>query len=97
MTPHNNTDAGRWELVVDGEVVSYADYHYDGTRVVFPHTVTAPHHRGKGYAAVVVEAALDDILATGGRTVVPSCWFVADLIAATPRFQPLLQVGPGPT
>lgn len=86
----NNTEAGRWELVVDGEVVSYADYRDDGRRVVFPHTVTQPRHRGNGYAAQVVEAALEDLLAAGDRTVVPSCWFVAEFIEAHDRYQVLV-------
>lgn len=85
-------DRSRYELVIDGTVVSFADFHDDGRVVTFPHTVTSPQHRGQGYAAMVVRAALDDMLAAG-RTVAPRCWFVADFIDENPEYQGLLGGG----
>ncbi len=35
-----NEPAGRYELLLDGEVGALADFHVDGDRVVFPHTET---------------------------------------------------------
>jgi uncharacterized protein len=72
-------DLERYELLLDGTVVSYADYVDDGHQVTFPHTATAPEFRGRGLAAQLVRAALDDARAIG-RTVVPACWFVAEFI-----------------
>ncbi|MGY6502014.1 MAG: GNAT family N-acetyltransferase [Acidimicrobiales bacterium] len=82
-------ERGRYELVVDDQVVSYADFRDTGESVVFPHTVTLPEHRGNGYADILVAAALDDVRAQG-RTVVPTCWFVADFIASRPDYADLL-------
>jgi uncharacterized protein len=79
----------RYELVLDGEVVSYADFRDDGDSVVFPHTVTEPQHQGRGLAATVVRAALDDMRAAG-KTVVPRCWFVAQFIDENPDYRDLL-------
>jgi len=82
-------DRSRYALVVDGEVVAVADYRDDGTTVVMHHTYTEPRHRGNGYAAVLVEGALDDLRARG-RTVVPSCWFVAEFVDAHPEYRDLV-------
>lgn len=85
----NNEDRRRYELSADGQVVSIADYHVDGPRVVFPHTVTTPAMRGQGFAERLVAAALDDVRASG-RTVVPACWFVASFIDEHPEYADLI-------
>lgn len=82
-------EASRYELVMDGVVASYADFRDDGSRLTLPHTVTEPHFRGRGLAGKVVRAALDDARDTG-RTVVPSCWFVAQFIDDHDEYQDLL-------
>jgi uncharacterized protein len=82
-------DMNRFELLVDGSLVSYAEYVDDGQQVTFPHTVTAPEFRGRGLAAQLVRAALDDAR-DAGRTVVPQCWFVADFIDAHPDYAHLV-------
>jgi predicted GNAT family acetyltransferase len=83
-----NEDAGRFELRVDGELASIADYRVMGDRVSMPHTVTAPGYRGRGLAAEVVRAALDDARARGLQ-VLPMCWFVAEFIEMNPEYQDL--------
>jgi uncharacterized protein len=82
-------DRARYELVLDGTVVSYADFHDDGDRVTFPHTVTLPQYQGRGFAAKVVRAALDDMRADD-KTVVPLCWFVAQFIDENAEYRDLL-------
>jgi predicted GNAT family acetyltransferase len=81
-----NQDGGRFELRVDGELASFADYRVHGDQVVMPHTVTDPAYRGRGLAAEVVRAALDDARARGLR-VVPTCWFVAEFLDNNPEYQ----------
>jgi len=84
-----NADKSRYELLLDGRVVGIADYvEMDGS-VVFPHTEVAWEHRGQGLAAVLVQAALEDVRATG-RSVVPQCWYVAQFIGDHPEFRDLL-------
>ena len=85
----HDADGSRYELVVDGEVVAVADYRDDGTTVVMHHTYTEPQHRGNGYAAQLVQGALDD-LRTRGRTIVPTCWFVAEFVDAHPEYRDLV-------
>ena len=85
-----NESAGRYELLLDGEVVSLADFRIDGDRVVLPHTETLPAHRGEGLAEQVVRFALDDVRPSG-RSVVPACWFVAEFIDGHPEYADLLE------
>jgi predicted GNAT family acetyltransferase len=86
----HDTTARQYRLVRDGEVLSLADYRplEDGTTLVFHHTLTPPQHRGNGYAADLIERALDDVR-VGGHKVVPTCWFVDEFIAANPRYADL--------
>jgi predicted GNAT family acetyltransferase len=88
-TVHRREDTDRYELIVGGTVASFAEFHDDDGTVTMPHTVTLAPFRGRGYAAMVVRAALEDILADG-KTVVPSCWYVAAFIDANPEYQDLL-------
>jgi predicted GNAT family acetyltransferase len=79
----------RYALVVDGEVLAVAEYRDDGDRVVMHHTYTEPRHRGNGYAAQLVGGALDD-LRSRGRTIVPTCWFVAEFVDSQPEYRDLV-------
>jgi predicted GNAT family acetyltransferase len=85
----HDTDGSRYQLVVDGEVVAVADYRDDGDRVVMHHTYTEPRHRGNGYAAVLVQGALDDLRARQ-RQIVPTCWYVAEFVEAHPEYRDLV-------
>ena len=85
----HNPDKSRYEVLIDGRVVGLADYHVQGDVVVFPHTEVDPSLRGRGLAAELVRTALDDVRATG-RTVVPSCWYVAQFIDEHPEYGDLL-------
>ena len=84
-----NESAGRYELHVDGELCGFADYAERDGSVVLPHTVIDGARRGQGLGAVLVQGALDDIRPTG-RTVVPSCWYVAQFIDENPSYKDLL-------
>lgn len=85
----NNEPASRYELLLDGAVAAYAGYEVRGDVVVFPHTVTDPAHRGQGYAAQVVQFALDDVRASG-RTIVPACWYVGQFLDVHPEYADLV-------
>jgi len=93
-TPRHNPDASRYELVVDGAVVGFAEYRRTGDTMVMHHTYTEPAHRGQGIAAEVVGHALDDIRSRGLH-VVPSCWYVAAYIGDHPEHSDLV-AGPTP-
>lgn len=85
----DNREASRFEVLVDGDVVGFADYVDLGDRVELPHTVVDRAMRGRGIAALLIERALDDVRASG-RTVVPSCWYVAQFIESHPDYADLL-------
>jgi len=84
-----NTQRSRYEALLDGNVVAFADYQIRGSIVVLPHTVTTPVHRNHGLAARVVRFALDDIRGAG-RQVIPSCWYVARFIDEHPEYADLV-------
>ena len=88
-TVRDNPDRRRYELVIDDEIVSIADYRLDGDSVVVPHVETNPAHRGQGNADRLMAGMLDD-LRSGGRTIVPLCPFAADYIRQHPDQQDLL-------
>ena len=88
-TVRDNPDRQRYELVIDGEIVSIADYTLRDDTVVVPHVETNPAHRGQGNADRLMAGMLDDLRATG-RTIVPLCPFAADYIRQHPDQQDLL-------
>ncbi|OWY60431.1 hypothetical protein B7486_69225 [cyanobacterium TDX16] len=79
----------RYVLTVEGRTVSIADYREQGDVLVMHHTETAPAHGGNGYAKVLVTAALDDVRERGLK-VVPSCWYVAQVIGEQPEYADLV-------
>lgn len=92
MTVSMQHDATRqqYRLVEDGVTVSFADYRLVDYRrtALFHHTFTPPQHRGHGYAAELVEKALDDVRSSG-REVVASCWYVDQFIDQHPEYADL--------
>jgi predicted GNAT family acetyltransferase len=84
----NAPELSRYELVVDGSVIGFADYRIDGREVVFPHTEIDVSRRGQGWGEVLVRGALDDVRTTG-RTVVPRCWYVMEFLEAHAEYADL--------
>jgi predicted GNAT family acetyltransferase len=87
-TVRDNTDQHRYELVIGDDIIGFADYSVHGDTVVLPHTVIDPAHRGKGFGAVLVRGALDDIR-DRGLAVDPRCWYVAEFIRAHDEYAEL--------
>ena len=71
-------DAQRYVLRIDDTIVALADYNVNGNQISFHHTFTNPNFRNKGYAAEVVQFAVDDVEKNTTYRVVPMCWYVAD-------------------
>jgi len=84
-----NSHLARFELLKNGEVVSFATYRQRENDVVVPHVETAPQHRGNGYAAELMDGLLA-ILRADGRTITPLCPFAAQHIRDNPHHQDLL-------
>jgi hypothetical protein len=85
----DNRAASRYELVVGEELIGIAEYRIEGATIVFPHTEINPSLRGRGYGAILVRHALDDVRRSG-YSVVPRCWFVAAFIRDNPGYADLL-------
>ena len=84
-------DAHRYVLRIDGAIVAVVDYAINGNQISFRHTFTNPAHRNKGYAAEVVEFAVDDVDRNSSYRVIPMCWYVADWFALHKDRQALLR------
>ena len=87
----DNPDRQRYELVINDEIDSIADYRVNGDSVVVPHVETNPAHRGQGNADRLMAGMLDDLRATE-RTIMPLCPFAADYIDQHPDQQDLLTI-----
>ena len=77
-------DARRYALLVDGRVVSVADYAINGNSISFTHTYTQPQYRNRGLAEQVVSFAMDDVERNSTRRVVPMCWYVSEWFETHP-------------
>jgi hypothetical protein len=74
-----NAKSHRFEILVDGEVAGFTDYHDRGNRRAFTHTETEAGYEGHGLASMLVAALIDDARAKG-LAVLPYCPFVRDYI-----------------
>ncbi len=85
-----NADEGRFELHVNGEIVSVAEYsERAGGQVVIPHVSTDPAHRGQGHAGRLMDGVLSQ-LRSSERKIVPVCPFAAHHINTNPHHQDLV-------
>lgn len=91
--PHRvveNVEAGRFELWIAAELLSYASYStVPGGVVVVPHVETKIEHRGNGHAALLMDGLLN-LLRTSGRRILPICPFAADHVRSSERHSDLL-------
>ena len=82
-------DAGRYEILVDGELAGFTQVRFAGNRAIFPHTEIDERFEGRGLASELIGSALDDVRARGLR-VVALCPFVKAFIERHPDYQDLL-------
>ena len=88
-TSSTTPSSSRYLLLDDGAVVGVADYRDRGDALVFHHTEIDRARRGHGLGAILVRGALDDVAARG-RTIVPTCWFVAEFLDVHPDYADLI-------
>lgn len=75
----NNPEKNRYELDTDGHL-SVADYQLDGKTLTITHVYVPNELRGKGVAAKVMEAVVEDADARGLH-IVPVCSYAATYMA----------------
>lgn len=85
----NAPDQQRYEIVVDGEVAGYSEYHDHSGRRSFTHTVVEPAYEGQGLASTLVRAALDDTR-EHGLAVLPYCPYVREWLTRHPDYADLV-------
>ena len=84
----HNTVQSRYEMEIDGHI-AHADYILQNQRMVITLTWVPPELRGKGIAAPLVRAALDDARRQG-REVVPQCSYVARFVEKNTEYASLV-------
>lgn len=71
----DNPDKARFEILADGELAGFAQYHLRSDEIAFTHTQTDDQFRGLGVASWLVQSSLDAVRARH-LTVLPYCPFV---------------------
>jgi len=85
-----NTAEERFELIIDGELVSLASFFArDDATVVIPHVGTEPEHRGQGYATKLMDGVVA-ILRETNRKLMPLCPFAAMYMRDRPEHHDVL-------
>ena len=95
LSVHDNTEEGRYEAWLGGEVVGVVSYHAEPALpglVTLVHTEVDPALEGKGVGSRLVAAALDDIRRRG-LSFVPVCPFVRAYLRRHPEQSDLLAPG----
>jgi predicted GNAT family acetyltransferase len=89
--PVHAPDRSRFEIDL-GDATAVLTYVESDSQIVFDHTLTPPQHRGKGLADQLTRAGLTWAAETG-KTVVPTCWYVAQWLDRHPDEIPVRRAG----
>jgi predicted GNAT family acetyltransferase len=88
----DNPDKARFEIVADGELAGFVQYHLRGDEIAFTHTETDDRFRGHGLASQLVRAALD-AARVRQLAVLPYCPFVRSWLDQHPEYADLVPAG----
>ena len=92
----NNSELGVYEAAIGGRTAAGLVYNTVGNRVTLLATSVLPEFRGKGLAARLTGAVLDD-LRMQGKTATITCPFAAAFVNAHPEYAEVLDPAfPGP-
>lgn len=79
----DSPEESRYELLVDGRLAGFAQYHLNGQRITMYHTEVEPEYEGRGLGDELARAALDDVRRRG-FVLIPICPFIAAYIRRHP-------------
>jgi beta-phosphoglucomutase family hydrolase len=79
-TVRDNAERSRYEVVVDGQVAGFAEYHLGRDRITFTHTEVSDEYSGQGLAGQLVGELLTDA-ERRSLAVVPLCPYVRAYIS----------------
>jgi uncharacterized protein len=87
----DNPDKARYEILADGELAGFVQYHLSGNEIAFTHTQTDDRFRGHGLGGRLVRSSLD---AARERhlSVLPYCPFVRSYILEHREYADLVPV-----
>ncbi len=85
----DNQDQHRFEILVDGNLAGFSEYHLHPDRIAFTHTEIDKAFSGQGLASKLVRSTLDDARSRN-LLVLPYCPFVQDYIAKHPPYVALV-------
>ncbi|WP_222266150.1 GNAT family N-acetyltransferase [Modestobacter marinus] len=85
----DNPEAGRFEVLVDGEVAGFAEYRWTNAATAFTHTVIDPAFEGRGLGSALARGALD-ATRQAGSPVLPFCPFIRGYIQRHPDYLDLV-------
>ncbi|MDF9278173.1 GNAT family N-acetyltransferase [Arthrobacter sp. EH-1B-1] len=85
----NNSDAGKYEVTLDGKPAGFAAYRLQDQQVIFTHTEVDSAFEGHGLGSALARFALDDVRERGLHAV-PRCPFIAAYIERHPEYQDLV-------
>ena len=89
LTVELRPDHNRYELLLDGSVVGFADYSLNDGVVTLPHVETKREHRGKDFAAQLMGGLLADVRERH-QTVRPLCAYASAYMRLHPKTNDLL-------
>jgi uncharacterized protein len=90
----DNSDLGRYEIHLDGEIVGISAYIARPDRIIFTHTEVDEALEGQGLGSKLARGALEDVRAKGLR-LTPRCPFIAAYIRRHPEYQDLVDLPTG--
>ncbi len=84
-----NDEDGRYELRVDGEVVSFAEFRERPGAIVVPHVETRIDRRGEGLSTLLMDGVVEDLIERSLK-IVPLCPFARAHVVARPDADDLI-------
>lgn len=84
-----NEEKSRYEILLNGQVVGFAEYRLVGDAIMLPHTEVDEGHEGEGLGSQLAKFALDDVK-SAGKQVIPMCPFIAGYIRRHPEYVELV-------
>ena len=82
-------DRHRYELLIDGDVMGFVDYHLRGGTIMMLHTEVDPAFDGRGFGSRLARHVLDDARARGLRVIL-RCPFIRSYVERHPGYRDLI-------
>lgn len=79
LTVTDRPDDGRYDLLLDGDVVGFATYRLRDGVMAIPHVETAPGHRGNGFADTLMSGIVAHVRERG-LSIRPICPYAASFM-----------------